>query len=388
MARSGLFILVPWLIAGAPAASAEPVAQVRCDAVATADVAVDGLLDDWGREAVTRAGRAPDGALALRCGWDGAALVLALEVTDERVVRVRGKGDEDRVTLRVSAGKAPVVIDVRPASATAQAVIQRPAKVLAADSLQPRGFSIEARIPAAQLAGLGPSTPSLDLAIVFHDSDRATGGDAADIAITGAIELPDRKDLLDEFLRAVALDRRQVRLDTLVELDPARPGTERVVAGGTVIGVLTDQYAYVALPVERATDVLDVALLPLGAKQLQVVAARVRQGGADGSRDLLLLWTVRGGQLQPLAQLEVRKAHAGNVLESTWSIARGPANQPELRVVPRPAVGWSADTWSEVPAPDAEPILLPWDPARSGVAFTLRGTELVRRDLPAPRARR
>lgn len=388
MARSGLLLVPVWLLAGVPAAAAEPVAQVRCDAVATAELAIDGLLDDWGREAVTRAGRAPDGALELRCGWDGTALVLALEVTDDRVVRVRGTGDEDRVTLRVSAGKAPIVIEVRPASATAKALIRRPAKVLAADSLQPRGFSVEARIPAAQLAGFGPSTPSLDLAVVFHDSDRATGGDATDVAIGGAIELPDRKDLLEEFLRAVSLDRRQVRIDRLVELDPERPGTERVVAGGTVIGVLTEQFAYVALPVERATDVLEVALLPLGPKQLQVVAARVRQGGADGSRDLLLLWTVRGGQLQPLAQLEVRKAHAGNVLETTWAIARGPANQPELRLVPRPAVGWSADTWSEVPAPDAEPILLPWDPARSGVAFTLRGTELVRRDLPAPRARR
>ena len=47
--------------------------------------------------------------------------------------------------------------------------------------------------------------------------------------------------------------------------------------------------------------------MPLGTRGLQVVEAMVRQTGNGGSRDLLMLWTVWSGQLQPLGQIEVRK---------------------------------------------------------------------------------
>src|SRR5258706_6277487 len=108
----------------------------------------------------------------------------------------------------------------------------------------------------------------------------------------------------------------------MTELYPDRRGKERFAAGGTVIGVLTDQFAYVALPVTAATDVREVKLLPLGKNGLQVVEAIVRQTGNGGSRDLLMLWTVWSGQLQPLAQIEVRKQQGANVLESTWTLGQ------------------------------------------------------------------
>ena len=357
---------------------------LRCDNLATAELSIDGLLDDWPKATLARIGVASDGQLALRCSWDGAAFALSLDVIDDRVVRVPGKGHEDRVDISLAAGGRPVALSLLPANAIAKAKLTKPAKVAAADSLQPQGFSIEARIPAALLAGLSASTPSLELRVVFHDSDRAAGGDDTDLELAATIELGDRKDLLDDFLKTVRLRRSDVRVDTLADLDPDRRGAERLVAGGTVIGVLTDQFAFVSLPAAKPADVKKVELLPLGVRGHQVVSAVVRQSGNGGSRDLLMLWTVWSGQLQPLAQIEIRKELRGNVLEAAYRIVKG-KRAPELVVEPRPAVGWTPETWNEEPADDADPIVLPWDPAKGGVAYALTGAEVKRRDLPAPK---
>jgi hypothetical protein len=356
--------------------------SVRCDDLSTADLSIDGLLDDWPRAALVKAGDPRDGLVELRCSWDGTALALSLDVKDDRLIRVRsGKAHEDHVTVSVGAGGKPAVIDAFPGNSMAKARIVKPAGVAAADSLQPKGFSIEIKVPAKAMAGFSASTPSLDLSIVFHDSDQATGGDDTDVALPLTVELGDRKDLLDDFLRTVRLKRNEVKLDRMANLDPDRRGKERIVAGGTVIGILTDQYAFVQVPGE----VKKLELLPLGAG-FDVVSAVVRQAGNGGSRDLLMLWTVWSGQLEPLGQIEIRKQLGTNTLEVGYRIAKGKKG-PELVIEPKPAVGWTAETWNEEPAADAEPIVLPWDPAKGGTAYYLRGKQLDHRDLPVRRKR-
>jgi hypothetical protein len=353
---------------------------IRCDYLSTADLAVDGLLDDWPAQTLARVGAPSDGAIALRCSWDGAALAIALELADDRVVRTPRRRHDDHVTVRVSAGGRPVVVDVFPGNAIARPKITKPAKVAVADSLLPRGFAVELLIPAKQLAGLTASTPSLALHAVFSDSDKAVGGDTIPLAIDRAIELGDRKDLMNDFLRAVGLKRGAITLDALADVDPDRRGAERVVAGGTVIGVLTDRFAYVTLPVAAPADVKHVELLAFGPRKTKVVAVRLRQAGNGGARELLALWTVGSGQLQALGQIEVRKQQGKNVLASTWKLVAGKRG-PELHVEPAPAVGWTAATWNEEPAADADPILLPWDTTRGGVAYSVKGVELQRRPL-------
>lgn len=341
------------------------------------DVGIDGLLDDWeGAAAIARVGAEGDGALSVRCAWDGSTLAFALDVKDDRVIRVKG-GAEDHVTLTVSAGSAPVTVVAYPGTKLGKAKAVKPARVQVADSLQPKGFSIEIAIPASAIPNLGAATAQLALAVTFTDADAATGGDTTPLAIKQTIELGDRKDLFDDFLSTVKLAKSDVRLDTQAELDPDRKGRERLVAGGTVIGVLTDQFAYVTVP----GDVTKVDLLPLGPRGQQVIAAIVRQTGNGGSRDLLMLWTVWTGQLQPLAQIEIRKEMGGNILETTWKIVKG-KKAPELWLEPKPAIGWTAQTWNEEPAPDLDPILVPWDAKRGGIAYTMTGVELARRDLP------
>ncbi len=361
---------------------------IRCDNASTAELSIDGLLDDWkGNEVLARTGAVPDGMISVRCSWDGSALGLALDIVDDRLVRVAGgKGHEDHVDIAVSAGGKPAAISVYPGNSLAKTKISAPGHVQVADSLQPTGFSIEARVPASALAGFSASTPALEVKIVFHDSDAATGGADHDLDLPLSIELGDRKDLLDDFLRTVRLRKTDVKLDTLAELDPDHRGKERLVAGGTVIGVLTDQFAYVSLPAARPADVHAVTLLPFGPRGSQIVSAVVRQTGNGGARELLMLWTVWSGQLQPLAQIEVRKEQGTNVLESEWKVEKGKKG-PELVVRPKPAVGWTAETWNEAPAEDADSILLPWDAKRGGIAYTVSGKELVRRDLPATTAR-
>ena len=76
-----------------------------------------------------------------------------------------------------------------------------------------------------------------------------------------------------------------------------------------------------------------------------------------------------------------------NVLESGYRITKGKKG-PELVVEPRPAVGWTAETWNEKAAEDAEAILLPWDTAKGGIAYWIRGKQLEHRDLPAPKKKR
>ena len=363
--------------------------SIRCDDQSNADLAVDGMLDDWkGNAVLARIGDPKDGAIELRCTWDGTALGLSLDIADDRVVRVRsGKGHEDRVDISLSAtGGKPIAIVVYPGNAIAKEKILAPSKTQVADSLQPKGFSIEAKIPASRVPGFSGSTPSFELRVNFHDADQATGGDDTDLVLATTIDLGDRKDLLDDFLRTAHLKHADIKVDAMADLDPDRRGKERLVAGGTVIGVITDQFAYVTLPAQTPSDVREVKLIPLGPGQLQIVEAIVRQSGNGGSRDLLMLWTVWSGQLQPLAQVEVRKQQGANVLESEWKIAKS-AHGPELLVTPKPAVGWNAETWNEQAADDADPILVPWDTKKGGTGYTLHGHEVRRRDLAAKHKR-
>ena len=73
-------------------------------------------------------------------------------------------------------------------------------------------------------------------------------------------------------------------------------------------------------------------------------------------------------------------------LESLWTIGKGKMGR-ELIVTPKPAVGWTAGTWNEEAASDADPILLPWDTVKGGTGYTLRGHEIERRDVAASRRR-
>ena len=150
------------------------------------------MLDEWhDRRVFTAVGNAADGAIEMRCIWDGRGIAFALDIKDDRVVRVKG-GSEDHVRISLRAVGTPLVVDVYPGNTMAKPKHIKPAKASAADSLQPKGFSVELAIPAAAIPEFTPSTPNLQLRIVFSDSDAATGGDTTPVEIATAIELGDR----------------------------------------------------------------------------------------------------------------------------------------------------------------------------------------------------
>ena len=94
MWRSRAIVLA--VVSFARVATAAP-QTLRCDDLSTADLAVDGVLDDWQGKPLARIGTSPEGTVELRCSWDGTALAVALRFDDDRIVRVRsGKADEDR----------------------------------------------------------------------------------------------------------------------------------------------------------------------------------------------------------------------------------------------------------------------------------------------------
>lgn len=349
--------LVLMLLAGS--AHAGP---IHCEDLATADLQIDGLLDDWPGAVAAHVG-ATGGAYALRCAWDGKALAVSLDVEDDRVVRVTGRGHEDHVELSVSAGGKPAKIDVFPGNAIAKPRRSAPAHASVADSLQPRGFSIEARIPASAIPSWSASSGSLELSVIFHDSDQAAGGADSDVAFSGTVEL---SKVLEDFLRTVKLKKGDLVLDTQVALDPDRWGKQRLVAGGRAIGVLTDQFAYVTVQ----GDLRDVKVLTLGRKQ--IVSAVVH----FAAHDVLMLWAVWSGQLSQLVQIDVRIETAGRVVSSAWQVVG-----KELVVTPKPAIGWTAETFPDQPIDDADPMVLPWDKTKKGVAYSVTGAEIKRRDL-------
>jgi hypothetical protein len=395
--------LVLVLVAGA-AVSAGGVAHAQrltCPLAESQSIEIDGMLDDWSGVAPARAGGPDlDASFDLRCQYDGQRLQLVVDVRDDLLIRnaqARGplQAGEDRLELQLSAGAAPLVIVLYPGHMKhpprrTVAGAAAPRWLAVEDTQQRRGWSAELEVPLARVAGWSPSTPSLAARVVYHDSDRfAAGAAESSTELATELDLGDKKDLLQAFLQATRLKKKDLSIDAQVDVDRTRAGRERVVAGGAYVGIIADQYAFVQLPVKSGADVARIELADLRGDGSRVILAQVRQAGAGGTRTLLLAFTARGGQLHPLFSVEVGKEQAGRVLASRWRVVpRGGARKrPELVVEASPAVGWDEDSYGEAPAPDADPIHLPWDDDRWGATYWLNGDRIESRVLSGKRPR-
>jgi hypothetical protein len=377
-------------------------AALACQLAEPGSIDVDGMLDDWeGVKPVRANGKDKDQSFDLRCLTDGTRLAIAIDVRDDELIRfaqatAKKQAGEDRVTIALGTG-APLQLALFPG--TEKIAPRRllggkkaPKWITVEDTQQPKGWSIELELPLAKIGGWSASAPSVDAAIAFHDADdfSAKGAEALEQTIT--LSLGDKPKLLDGFLREARLKKQDVVIDQVADVDRQHPGTERVVAGGKVLGVLTDTYGFVELPVSSAKDVLKIELVDLRGDGGRVVVTHLRQRGNGGSRDLIAVWGADGGRVEQLFAVEVRKEADGNRLESRWELVaagkrskRGKkkAKGKELVVIAQPATGWDEDTFEEEPAEDAEPIHLPWDPARSGGVFWLDGDTVRSQPIPA-----
>lgn len=356
-------------------AAAEP--TVPCEAAEDDVVEIDGMVDDWTGVKPTRGGGVDkDASFDLRCLVTATTAWLVVDVRDERVTR--GSKADDHVTISLGTGK-PLVLTLYPGvdrqapkrTLGGKAV---PKWLVIEDSLQPAGWSVELAVPLAKLPGWSASAAGVALAATLADGDIPRGTTIEHtVEWRGALAFAGKADLLTGFLAAARLPASAVTLDVQAELDPTVAGKERVVVAGDRVALLTDQFAFVQLPVARALDVLKVELIDLRGDGSRVIAARLRQRGGGAVRDVLMLWGASRGQLEPLGAVELGVERGAQRLVSTWKLAAGKpwakrtgGARKVIEVRAQPAEGWDEDSYQEAIAHDAESIHLPWDDDRIG----------------------
>lgn len=361
--------ILPTILAIPAIAGAAPKTELVCPLVGGDLIQVDGLLDDWeGIRSITKSGADPrDSALAVRCAYDTSTLYFAIDVTDDRLIRQKGRGKaEDRLSL--SFGEARLWI--APAGDNAKLDVwwektrATPKLPEVADSLQKRGWSVELSLPLASAPGWARGVPSLPFAVAHEDVDMLTGGEAPsetaipDILLT--FEVASRT--LKGFLEQAHLRPNDVIFDQLADMD-GQPGRERVIVAGRLIAALSDGYAYVGLPLASPKDLLGVDLVDLAGDGKSSAVVRYREHGGGGSRDVLAIFTLKSEGFTRSFAHEIAKQMGTSRLENKWELVprKGKnAHGRDLVITPGAATGFTAESWNETPADDMAPILLPW----------------------------
>ncbi len=355
---------------------------------------VDGMIDDWDSFSPTTFGSGADASVELRCAYDSQKLYVALKASDERIVRSK-KGhakSEDRVSLSLSGGggKSLAFAVLPGAQHVPRKALGVPSFVELEDSRQEQGFFVELAIPMRKIPGWSATTPYLTGSIQFHDVDLPSDGKAQTVlGMKGKLHFSEAAETYKSFMKAAGLKNRDVILDKLADVDPGA-GSERVIVGGKIIGVLGTSFSFMGLPIASPRDLLSARVVDFDGGGRCAVVTELRQHGNGGSRDVLVVWFAKGdGAFQPALTVETRKERDGSHIQNTWALVpREQHRQPEqagkkskkkrvkkavkghdllLRV--GEVVGFSASNFREAPAPDAKNILLPWGEKQSAVYF-------------------
>lgn len=412
--------LVAGLVAAPrPAAAGNEAAGLICQGVEPGVIDIDAALDDWrGFAALGRGERSADASFDVRCAFDQDDLFIAVRVRDERLIRSARGGPDAR-------GEDALHISLRAQAAGAWTMLFAPGTrgfpsrraggegARADDSLLDDGWQLELAVPLRRIPGWGPSTPLVLADLWYADVDRAGGAVEGQPRLRGALEFSTHLPALRGFLSAAGLRARDLRLDQLADVD-GMPGTERVVAGGRYLGVLSDSFAFIQLPLASPGDLLRVELVDFDGDGRSSVLAHYRQLGGGGSREVVTVWRVTpGGQLERALAVDVALELGGRRLTNRWSLvpaetrrAGGKRARPARRerrerrggppgaargldilveVAPEDSVGWDAASFARVtPSPDARPILTPWS-GRSAVVYYFDGEEPLEAPArPAP----
>jgi hypothetical protein len=358
-----------------------------CTLVEPGLVAVDGLLDDWrgiGRKQV--GGNDRDLSFSVRCAYDSNTLHIAVDVSDEYLYREKQPraGKDDTLIIELSAaGQGRQRLQVFPANDKVGPRRQWngkgvPRGIAVEDTQQRRGWSMEAAVPLARIRGYGKGTPGIRARIEYRDADFA-GKTEAKLAFDGTLALQASSDLYRSFLQTTRLAPRDIRLDTVANVDDAR-GPERVIAGKNIIGVISDQFFFMELPVRSPGDISRVKVVDLRGDGTMSIITELRQYGNGGSRDLVAVWQVQGnGTFKQVLAFEVRKQLGESVLVNRWSLvprgkhrkgkARGKGHDLLIEVSDADAKGFDEDNYNEMPAPDVRGILTPWSDQTSAVYY-------------------
>ena len=381
------------LAAEAAAAQGAAPANHTCQAVEDGVVEVDASLDDWrGLAPLRRGARSADASFELRCAFDAGQLYLSVRLRDERLIRSarRGAGGrgEDALHLSLRAGAAPWTMTFFPGTSGFQARREAGHGARADDSLLDDGWQIELAVPLRRIPGWGGPTPLLLGEVSYADVDRPGAAAEDRPSFRGALHFSTHQPALRGFLSTAGLSPGVLRLDQLAQLD-GLPGSERAVAGGRFLGVLTDSFAFIQLPLESPGDLRRVELIDFDGDGRSSLLAHYVERGGGGSREVVTVWRVNAaGELERALGLEVALELGGRKLVNRWSLVaagsrraggksprrarNGPARPVDIvvEVAPEDNAGWDAASFARVtPSPDARPILTPWAGKRAVVYY-------------------
>jgi hypothetical protein len=365
------------------AAVAKPVG-VECALVEADGIEVDGMLDDWSGIDARDTG-SDDAGFEIRCAQSEDRLFLALTVRDDSVIRTSKNAkrrDQDFLALSIGAGGAWSRLKVFPGTRGYEPIytwrggkVKAPAAV--ADSLQPNGWAVELGVPLTQLARWGRGTPRLRFAIDYVDRD--DGKNKGRVKQTGTIRFAGSTAVYLSFMEQVRLSYKDKLIDTLVNIDGAR-GVERVIVAGKVVGVITDEYRYLTLPVQSASDVHKVKVVDLAGEGRASIVTHYREHGNGGSRDVLAVWNLQAdGSFARSLAVEVRKQMGNNSLTANWRLQKRKGKRArgyELIVEAGEVVGWDEDSFDDVPPEDMQPIITPWAEETSAT-FHFEGDQAI-----------
>ena len=362
------------LIAVIPAthvlAAGTPQGELVCTLAGAGLIQIDGLIDDWANmPELTKADADPrDASFAVRCAYDSTSLYVMVDVTDDRLIRTKQKTKDEDHLVFLFGGQT---LEVYPASPDlgikrAWGWIGKPGPTpRVADSLQKHGWSVELALPLRGLPGAGSikGSPGVEVAIELDDVDSFTARKIESVVSTGEILLAFEESAasLKGFLAQVHVRRGDITMDSLAQLD-GEPGLERLVVAGKYVGVIGESYSYLELPVASAKDVLAVELADLGGTGRQSLVVRTIERGNGGAREVLAIWSFKGGQWSRLFAHEIGKQAGRSRMTNAWQLVPRAHGKRGLDLVIRHGelIGFTAETWNETPASDMAPILLPW----------------------------
>jgi hypothetical protein len=385
LAAAALLALSADAAAGAPAGH-------TCQAIEEGVVAVDASLDDWrGLAPLRRGERGADASFELRCAFDAETLYLSVRLRDERLIR-SGKRDgagrgEDALLLSLGAGAAaPWKLTFFPGTSGFRARREGGEGARADDSLLDDGWQLELGVPLRRIPGWGGSTPLVLGEVSYADVDRPGAEAEARPSFRGTLHFSTHQPALRGFLSTAGLRAGDLRLDQLAQLD-GLPGNERAVAGGRFLGVLTDSFAFIQLPLDSPGDLRRVEVIDFDGDGRSSILAHYVERGGGGSREVVTVWRVNAAsELERALAFEVALELGGRKLHNRWSLvpagtrragskrrARSGARAPVdivVEVAPEDNAGWDPTSFGRVtPSPDTRPILTPWAGKRATVYY-------------------
>jgi hypothetical protein len=96
--------------------------------------------------------------------------------------------------------------------------------------------------------------------------------------------------------------------------------------------------------------------------------------GGPSVREVLRVYRLASGRFQPLFASEVAKEQGSKKLSVQVSLVKK-GKSTEIELAPQPAVGFSEASYTELPAEDVTPILLPWQDKKT--RWVWKGSKFV-----------